>query len=93
MEPNKKHLFKNFDEDNNEEDDIEDEDFEESEEDKNSNREKRNDKRAIRVTESFKTLEKAKKDWLKYAEKKEDIIKEGEDMLYAKLSLTFKKKI
>ena len=88
-----KELFKNFDEDNNEEDDIEDEDFEESEEDKNSNREKRNDKRAIRVTESFKALEKAKKDWLKYAEKNEDIIKEGEDMLYAKLSLTFKKKI
>ena len=84
-----KELFKNFDEDNNEED----EDFEENEEDKNSNREKRNDKRAIRVTESFKALEKAKKDWLKYAEKNEDIIKEGEDMLYAKLSLTFKKKI
>lgn len=89
-----KELFKNFDEDNSEEDDdIEDEDFEENEEDKNSNREKRNDKRAVRVTESFKALEKAKKDWLKYAEKNEDIIREGEDMLYAKLSLTFKKKI
>lgn len=86
-----KELFRNFDEDNSDDDDIEEDDIEED--DKNDSKERKNDKRAARVTQSFKALEKAKKDWLKYAEKNEDMMKEGDDMLYAKLSLTFKKKI
>ena len=75
-----KELFKSFD------------DTENSEE-KSSNLVRKNDKRALKVIESFKALEKAKKDWIKHLKNYDDV--EGDDIvaLTAKLGIAFKKKI
>jgi len=54
-----KELFKNFDDDDSGDDDIDDE--EEIDDEEVEPRAIRNDKRALRVEESFKALEKAKK--------------------------------
>lgn len=88
-----KELFKNFDDEGSDDEEDIDDDEELDDEDETENRTKRNDKRAVRVEESFKALEKAKKDWMKYAEKNEEEIQDGEDALHARLSLAFKKKI
>ncbi|CZE48338.1 RNA polymerase sigma factor RpoD [Campylobacter geochelonis] len=93
-----KELFKSFD-DEGEEDEIDEEEdeieeYEEGEEGEAKPAPKKNDKRTLKVIESFKTLEKAKKDWMKYASKnKDEIVADGEDALFARLSLAFKKKI
>lgn len=95
-----KELFKSFDNDKiGEEDDediIDDEEEDEfdGEEEDESKKElpKKFDKRALKVTESFKALEKAKKDWLKIISKQEKTVEESDD-LTSKLSISFKKKI
>lgn len=96
-----KELFKSFDndkidEDDDEEDVIDDEDDEEfdSDDEEGVKKElpKKFDKRALKVTESFKALEKAKKDWLKIIAKQEKTVEEADDLL-SKLSISFKKKI
>ncbi|ASM40136.1 RNA polymerase sigma factor RpoD [Campylobacter sp. RM12327] len=97
-----KELFKSFDndkigEDDDEEDVIDDEDDEEfdgddEEEGVKKELSKKFDKRALKVTESFKALEKAKKDWLKIIAKQEKTVEEADDLL-SKLSISFKKKI
>lgn len=96
-----KELFKSFDndkisEDDEEEDVIDDEDDEEfdSDDEEGVKKElpKKFDKRALKVTESFKALEKAKKDWLKIIAKQEKTVEEADDLL-SKLSISFKKKI
>ena len=98
-----KELFKSFDDtESSEEDDAEesydeeeefDEENDESSEEKSSNLVRKNDKRAIKVIESFKALEKAKKDWIKHLKNYDDV--EGDDItaLTAKLGIAFKKKI
>ncbi len=89
-----KELFKSFDEEDNEEEeeDIE-ESYNEDEEIEDSKKQpKKLDKRAEKVIESFKALEKAKKDWLKIASK-QNISVENEADLLSKLNLTFKKKV
>lgn len=98
-----KELFKSFDNtESSEEDDTEetygeeeefDEENDESSEEKSSNLVRKNDKRAIKVIESFKALEKAKKDWIKHLKNYDDV--EGDDItaLTAKLGIAFKKKI
>lgn len=98
-----KELFKSFDEENKKDENLDDEDIiEEDEEDiENLDDEtsedikesicKKLDKRAIKVSESFKALEKAKKDWLKVMAKDEKLSKE--DSFFGKLSISFKKKI
>ena len=98
-----KELFKSFDDtESSEEDDTEetydeeeefDEESDESSEEKSSNLVRKNDKRAIKVIESFKALEKAKKDWIKHLKNYDDV--EGDDItaLTAKLGIAFKKKI
>ena len=99
-----KELFKSFDdtENSDEESDAEesygeeeefDEENDESSEEKSSNLVRKNDKRAIKVIESFKALEKAKKDWIKHLKNYDDV--EGDDItaLTAKLGIAFKKKI
>lgn len=98
-----KELFKSFDDtESSEEDDTEetygeeeefDEENDESSEEKSSNLVRKNDKRAIKVIESFKALEKAKKDWIKHLKNYDDV--EGDDIvaLTAKLGIAFKKKI
>ncbi|WP_459819809.1 RNA polymerase sigma factor RpoD [Campylobacter concisus] len=90
-----KELFKSFeDEGENEEnedseDDIDEED-EENEENEAPKKSAKNDKRAEKVIESFKALEKAKKEWLKTANKQDKV--ESDDTA-SKMTLAFKKKI
>lgn len=98
-----KELFKSFDDtESSEEDDAEetydeeeefDEESDENSEEKSSNLVRKNDKRALKVIESFKALEKAKKDWIKHLKNYDDV--EGDDItaLTAKLGIAFKKKI
>lgn len=98
-----KELFKSFDDtESSEENDAEetydeeeefDEENDENSEEKSSNLVRKNDKRALKVIESFKALEKAKKDWIKHLKNYDDV--EGDDItaLTAKLGIAFKKKI
>lgn len=89
-----KELFKSFeDESENENEDGEediDEDDEENEENETPKKSAKNDKRAEKVIESFKALEKAKKEWLKTANKQDKV--ESDDTA-SKMTLAFKKKI
>ena len=89
-----KELFKSFeDESENENEDSEediDEEDEESEENETPKKTAKNDKRAEKVIESFKALEKAKKEWLKTANKQDKV--ENDDTA-SKMTLAFKKKI
>ena len=89
-----KELFKSFeDESENENEDGEediDEEDEESEESEAPKKSAKNDKRAEKVIESFKALEKAKKEWLKTANKQDKV--ESDDTA-SKMTLAFKKKI
>ncbi len=92
-----KELFKSFDEDDDSSsDDVElDETEEVVEEDDESKKKKKNkklDKRAEKIVEAFKLLEKAKKDWMKFCEKE---VAKGDDdisLLVFDLALAFKKK-
>ena len=92
-----KELFKSFDE-GEEDDEVEDIDIDEYAEDDEEQSEakkklmRKNDKRAEKVIESFKALEKAKKDWKKFADKNATEIQEN-DSISAKLNLAFKKKV
>lgn len=84
-----KELFKSFDDDEeSEEEEEEEEEFESSEEGGRKNTSKRDQKRIEKVMESFKALDKAKKEWLKVLESP---IPEGEDELVHILLLSYKK--
>ena len=89
-----KELFKSFeDESENENEDGEediDEEDDENEESEAPKKSAKNDKRAEKVIESFKALEKAKKEWLKTANKQDKV--ESDDTA-SKMTLAFKKKI
>ena len=94
-----KELFRSFD-DEGEEESEEVEEEEEIEEEGEEGEEKeakpkknsrKDDKRTEKVIESFKALEKAKKEWLKTANKQNDV--ETGDEFLAKITLAFKKKI
>jgi len=98
-----KELFKSFDDSDEEgeeedEEELSEEDYDDDEEESTDEdeakqrRSKKNDKRALKVIESFKALEKAKKDWMKFAEKNAEAIKQSKGIL-SKLNLAFKKKI
>lgn len=97
-----KELFKSFDDSDEEgededeeelsEDDYDDEEESTDEDEAKQKRSRKNDKRALKVIESFKALEKAKKDWMKFADKNAEAIKESKGIL-SKLNLAFKKKI
>ena len=93
-----KELFRSFDdEDESEDDESEDEysedenEYNEDESEKPKKQSKKEDKRTEKVIESFKALEKAKKEWLKSVNKQNDV--KIDDELLAKLTLAFKKKI
>lgn len=96
-----KELFRSFDDEGEEDsEEVEEEEEEEIEDGDNESEEKavkpkkhnkKDDKRAEKVIESFKALEKAKKEWLKTANKQNDV--ETEDEFLAKITLAFKKKI
>ena len=90
-----KELFKSFeDESENEENEDSEDDIDEEDEDNEENeapkKSAKNDKRAEKVIESFKALEKAKKEWLKTANKQDKV--ESDDTA-SKMTLAFKKKI
>ncbi len=100
-----KELFRNFDDDdseNEEEDDIEDEviddeieaiDDEEDSEKNSAKKLKKLDKRAQTIIEAFKILEKAKKDWLKFAAKETAKSDDETDQMTFNLAVAFKKRI
>lgn len=100
-----KELFKNFDDDNEDEDDfdnedIDDENYEDEDEDvseddeKNSGKkQKKLDKRAQTIIEAFKNLEKAKKEWLKFQTKETAKSDDEVDLMTFNLSTAFKKKL
>jgi len=94
-----KELFKNFDDDDNEDevedisDELEEEEFVEEEEEEDKKKDKKLDKRAQKIIESFKTLEKAKKDWLKFIAKESAKSDDESDLLLFDLQCAFKKKI
>ena len=98
-----KELFKSFDEENDESEDEDESIEEEYEYDENDDSENKNsalkkvapkklDKRSEKDIESFKALEKAKKEWMKIVSKQNISVEEESD-LTAKLNLTFKKKV
>ena len=100
-----KELFRNFDDDDaeSEEEDIEEEIIDEEDDevidieddnDKNSAKKlKKLDKRAQTIIEAFKILEKAKKDWLKFAAKETAKSDEETDQMTFNLAVAFKKRI
>ncbi|RRS32018.1 MAG: RNA polymerase sigma factor RpoD [Epsilonproteobacteria bacterium (ex Lamellibrachia satsuma)] len=83
-----KELFKSF------EDDKGDADKEESDENEAEGGTPKNDKRVKQVVESFKRLEKAKKEWMKAREDLDTFLKTEEDpvkILHERLKIAFKK--
>jgi len=87
-----KELFRNFDDE--EKDDSSDTDTEKvSSAAADDKKEKKLDKRSISIIESFKSLEKAKKDWLKFLSKATAASEEHDDIIQHKLAIAFKKNI
>jgi len=94
-----KELFKNFDDDNEEEieeiedDEFEDEEFENDEKRLSGAKQKKLDKRAQTIIEAFKNLEKQKKEWLKFQAKETAKSDDEVDMMTFNLNVAFRKKL
>lgn len=93
-----KELFRNFDDEDSddgevEEPETEDDDNGDDEDDKASKKNKKLDKRAQTIVDSFKVLEKAKKDWLKFLAKESAKSEEEVDQMQYNLAVAFKKRI
>ena len=92
-----KELFKNFDDDetndDSESDDILKEEKVISEENQSKTKDKKLDKRAQKIIEAFKLLEKAKKEWLKFTSKETAKSDEDIDLLTFDLLTAFKKRV
>ena len=96
-----KELFKNFDDENEEEEEVDLDEFEdeeeydaEDEEKKLSGaKQKKLDKRAQTIIEAFKNLEKAKKEWLKFQTKETAKSDDETDLMTFNLATAFKKKL
>ena len=95
-----KELFKNFDDENEEEeedlDEYEDEeeyDTEDEEKKLSGAKQKKLDKRAQTIIEAFKNLEKAKKEWLKFQTKETAKSDDETDLMTFNLATAFKKKL
>ncbi|WP_263833209.1 RNA polymerase sigma factor RpoD [Sulfurospirillum oryzae] len=90
-----KELFKTFEDDTDDdgdEEEFDDEDGEEGEEKKTFS--KKDNTRTEKVIESFKSLEKAKKDWLKSLTRPpEENLDDAEEMMNYDLGLAYKKKL
>ena len=85
-----KELFKSFEDDKDDGDDETDEDGE------NKALSAKDKSRVEKVTTSFKALEKAKKDWVKFAEKAPDDLEDGElteEKMHYRLVVTYKKAV
>ncbi len=91
-----KELFRNFDDEDSESSDTTEEVEQvedESEESLDSKKIKKLDKRAETIIASFKILEKAKKDWLKFQAKEEAKSDSEVDQMLFNLAVAFKKKV
>ena len=90
-----KELFRNFDdEESDTSDEPEVEEVETSDDDSlDSKKNKKLDKRAETIIASFKILEKAKKDWLKFQVKEEAKSDSESDQMLFNLAIAFKKKV
>ena len=90
-----KELFKTFEDDSvdgDDEEEFDEEDGEEGEEKKTFS--KKDNTRTEKVIESFKSLEKAKKDWLKSLTRPpEENLDDAEEMMNYDLGLAYKKKL
>jgi len=90
-----KELFKSFEDASDEDEEDESKDCEQDEATEKENKDKKLDKRVTQVVDSFKALEKAKKEWLKEKEKFDELEAEGkssEDALFtANLRVAYKK--
>jgi RNA polymerase primary sigma factor len=90
-----KELFKSFEDEKEDSDDIDENDNISEDEDEEKTLSTKDKSRVEKVTISFKALEKAKKEWMKLAEKiPEDL--DGEitpDIVHYFLSVTFKKSV
>lgn len=87
-----KELFKSFEDDD---DDDSDDDDSDSGDDAKASSSSKDKKRVEKVVSSFKALAKAKKDWMKSAEKLEELNTDelSEELVFHMLSVTFKKSI
>ncbi|AHJ13459.1 RNA polymerase sigma factor RpoD [Sulfurospirillum multivorans] len=90
-----KELFKTFEDDSDDGDDDEEFDEEEGEEgEEKKTFSKKDNTRTEKVIESFKSLEKAKKDWLKSLTRPpEENLDDAEEMMNYDLGLAYKKKL
>lgn len=95
-----KELFKNFDDEDSDDDsdddndNDDDDDIEDEENTEDSKKQKKLDKRAEAIIASFKVLEKAKKDWMKFIAKEPEYDASNEvDVMQHELAIAFKKKI
>lgn len=95
-----KELFKNFDDEDSDDDsdddndNDDDDDIEDDENAEDSKKQKKLDKRAEAIIASFKVLEKAKKDWMKFIAKEPEYDASNEvDVMQHELAIAFKKKI
>jgi len=89
-----KELFKSFDDDLESSDDEEEDDEESTEEEEEKKPKKKGDNsRDKKVIESFKALEKAKKDWVKFSSIKLPEDATEEEKIHHELTLAYKKKI
>jgi len=88
-----KELFKTFEDDDS--DDDSDDDTEEFDEDGEEKRtlSKKDNSRTEKVIESFKALEKAKKDWMKSFSRPPEENLDAEEMMNYDLALAYKKKL
>ena len=86
-----KELFKSFEDDNNESNDDDEDSDEESE--SQAKAPKKDNKRTDKVIDSFKLLEKAKKDWLKTIAKVPEDQENNEEKTIYDRTVAFKKKI
>ncbi|MCP4971680.1 MAG: RNA polymerase sigma factor RpoD [Arcobacter sp.] len=92
-----KELFRNFDDEDSDSsddtDEVEDNDTDVEEEASGTKKQKKLDKRAETIIDSFKILEKAKKDWLKFQLKEEANSDSEQDQMLFNLAVAFKKKV
>ncbi len=80
-----KELFRSFEDDNDDDDN--------DEESNNKKTGKKDDSRTIKVVNSFKALEKAKKDWMKTLSKEPEEDSDEQTLMTNRLVLAYKKKI
>ena len=88
-----KELFKSFDDEDESEDEEEEEILDAEVIEEETPKKKKDNSRDKKVIESFKALEKAKKDWVKFSSIQIDEDATEEEKMHHKLILSYKKKI